>query len=416
MKTCYITGPTNLFGEIKISGSKNSALPILLISILSKEPIELHNIPKIQDTINVIKILEKLGVEVKIKKEIYLNANQAKLCTIPQYITKKTRASIWILGPLLARFGYAKVFFPGGCDIGKRKINLHIFGLTKLGANITVYDNYIIGMVTGKLKGTNIILSKYSVGATITIMSTATLALGITIISNAALEPEIIDVANFLNNLGAKIIGAGSTKIIIQGVSKLYGGKYKIIPDRIETGTFLIAAAISHGNVICYNTRPKMLTFLLKKLTQTGAIIQTGNDWISLNMTNRYLKATNIITSPYPGFPTDMQAQFTLLNLISYGTSIVTETIFENRFIYVQELKKMGAIAKIRKNSITCYGVKKLKSAEIIASDLRGSASLILAGCIAYGKTTVKNSHIVKRGYEKFFKKLKTLGANIKHI
>ncbi|XBC40596.1 MAG: UDP-N-acetylglucosamine 1-carboxyvinyltransferase [Buchnera aphidicola (Nurudea yanoniella)] len=413
MKTCYITGPTNLSGEVKISGSKNAALPILLTSILSKEPIELHNIPKIQDTINAIKILDKLGVKIEIKKTIYLDSNQAKVCKIPYCITKKIRASIWILGPLLARFGYAKISFPGGCKIGNRTIDLHIFGLTKLGANITIYRNYIIGLVVGKLQGTRIMFSKSSVGATITAMSAATLAVGITIIFNAALEPEIVDVANFLNSLGAQIKGAGSKKIIIKGVSKLYGGKYKIIPDRIETGTFLTAAAISNGRIICYNTEPKILTFLLKKFMQVGAKIKTGNDWISLDMTNQYPKATNIITFPYPGFPTDMQAQFTLLNLISEGISTITETIFENRFIHIHELKKMGARVKIKKNSIFCHGVKKLRSAKIIASDLRGSASLILAGCIANGNTIVKNSDIVTRGYENFYKKLKMLGAKI---
>ncbi|XBC44199.1 MAG: UDP-N-acetylglucosamine 1-carboxyvinyltransferase [Buchnera aphidicola (Schlechtendalia peitan)] len=415
MKKCYITGPTNLSGEVKISGSKNSALPILLVSILSKEPIQLRNIPILQDTINAIKILSKLGVEVTIKRSVYLNYNRIKNCTIPNYITKKTRASIWILGPLLARFGYAKISLPGGCKIGNRKIDLHIFGLMKLGAKINISNNYITGLVTKKLTGTNIKLSKISVGATIAIMSTATLALGITTIFNAAREPEIIDVANFLNCLGAKIIGAGSNKITIQGVTKLHGGTYKIIPDRIETGTFLIAAAISRGSIICYNSKPKMLTFILNKLIKTGAKIKTGNDWISLDMSNVSPKATDIITSPYPGFPTDMQAQFTLLNLISSGTSIITETIFENRFMHIPELKKMGAIAIIKNNSVFCYGVKKLYSAEIIASDLRGSSSLILAGCIAHGNTVVKNSHVITRGYENFYKKLKMIGAQIKN-
>ncbi|ANF17121.1 UDP-N-acetylglucosamine 1-carboxyvinyltransferase [Buchnera aphidicola (Schlechtendalia chinensis)] len=415
MKTCYITGPTSLSGEVKISGSKNAALPILLTSILTKESIELYNVPILQDTINIIKILSKLGVKIKVGKEMYLNAGQIRNCAISNHMTKKTRASIWILGPLLARFGYAKISFPGGCNIGKRKIDLHIFGLKKLGATIKICKNHIIGVVVGKLKGANITLSKISVGATVTIMSTATLALGITTISNAAREPEIIDVANFLNNLGAKIIGAGSHKIIIKGVNKLHGGTYKIIPDRIETGTFLIAAAISQGNIICYNSKPKMLTCLLKKLTKTGARIRTGNDWVSLNMSNINPKAINIVTSPYPGFPTDMQAQFTLLNLVATGNSKVTETIFENRFIHIPELIKMGALAIVKKNSVFCYGVKKLHSAKIIASDLRGSSSLILAGCIANGNTIVKNSNFVTRGYENFYSKLKIIGAKIKN-
>ncbi|XBC38017.1 MAG: UDP-N-acetylglucosamine 1-carboxyvinyltransferase [Buchnera aphidicola (Floraphis choui)] len=415
MKTCYVTGPTNLLGEVKISGSKNAALPILLTSILSKEPIELHNIPVLLDTTNAMKILTKLGVKIEVKKEIYLDSSTIKNCIISNYITKKIRASIWILGPLLARCGYAKISFPGGCKIGYREIDLHIFGLTQLGAKITIYKNYITGSVVGKLKGTKITLSKISVGATITIMSTATLATGITIISNAAREPEIIDLANFLNSIGAKISGAGSKKIIIKGVNKLHGGKYTIIPDRIETGTFLIAAAISNGHIVCYNTKPNLLAYFLKKLIQTGAKIKAGNDWISLNMVNIHPKAINITTSPYPGFPTDMQAQFTLLNIISHGTSKITETIFENRFIHIPELKKMGAIVMIKNNSIFCYGVKKLNSAKIIASDLRGAASLILAGCIANGNTIIKNSNFVTRGYESFYKKLKMIGAKIKN-
>ncbi|XBC42134.1 MAG: UDP-N-acetylglucosamine 1-carboxyvinyltransferase [Buchnera aphidicola (Meitanaphis elongallis)] len=415
MKTCYITGPTNLSGEVKISGSKNAALPILLISILSEELIELHNVPILQDTKNAIKILTKLGAKITIKKEIYLDLNKTKNCTIPNCITKKIRASILILGPLLTKFGYARISFPGGCKIGNRKIDLHIFGLTQLGAKISIRNNYITGSVIGKLKGTNITLSQTSVGATITIMSAASLAIGTTIIFNAAREPEIIDVANFLNTIGANITGAGSKKIVIKGVNKLHGGIHKIIPDRIETGTFLIAAAISKGNIVCYDTKPDMLTYVLKKLIQTGAKIKTGNDWISLNMTNVIPKAIDIKTSPYPGFPTDMQAQFTLLNLISKGISKITETIFENRFIHIPELKKMGAIAIIKNNSVLCYGVKKLTSAKTTALDLRGSASLILAGCIANGNTIVKNSNFIGRGYENFYKKLKTLGAKIKN-
>ncbi|XBC38544.1 MAG: UDP-N-acetylglucosamine 1-carboxyvinyltransferase [Buchnera aphidicola (Melaphis rhois)] len=415
MKISHITGPTNLSGEVKISGSKNAALPILLVSILSQEPIELHNIPLLRDILNAIKILIKLGVKIEINKKIYLDTKKIEICTIPKKITKTIRASIWILGPLLARFGYAKISFPGGCKIGHRKIDLHIFGLTQLGANITICDNHITGSVIGKLKGTNIKLSKISVGATITIMSAATLAIGNTIILNAACEPEIVDVANFLNSLGAKITGAGSRKIVIQGVTKLHGGTYKIISDRIETGTFLIAAAISNGNIICHNTQPKMLTYLLKKLIQTGAKIKIGNDWINLNMTNINPTGTDIITSPYPGFPTDMQAPFTLLNLISNGISIVTETIFENRFIHIPELKKMGAKAIIKNNSVICYGVKQLNSAKIIALDLRGSASLILAGCIADGDTILKNSDLITRGYENFYKKLRKIGAKIKN-
>ncbi|AAO27068.1 UDP-N-acetylglucosamine 1-carboxyvinyltransferase [Buchnera aphidicola str. Bp (Baizongia pistaciae)] len=414
MNRFHISGPKNLSGEIKISGSKNAALPILLTSLLISEPIKLKNVPKLTDIMYAIKILTKLGVKIKVEKKVlYIDAKTIAICTIPDYLTKKTRASIWILGPLLARFGQAKISLPGGCKIGKRKIDLHLSGLKKLGANIAIKNNYIIGSVITKLIGNTIVLPIASVGATITIMSAATIATGITIINNAAREPEIIDVANFLNKLGAKIIGAGSKNIFITGVLKLHGGSYTIMPDRIETGTFLVAAAISNGSIICHNTKPNVLINLTKKLCETGAQIKTGTNWISLNMKGIYSKAINIKTAPYPGFPTDMQAIFSLLNLVSHGNSIVTETIFENRFSYVSELKKMGAKAQIKNNSLFCYGVKKLYSATVFASDLRSCASLILAGCIADGTTIVKNIHYIKRGYERFQEKLQSIGAKI---
>ena len=415
MNQYHISGPVNLSGEIKISGSKNAALPILFMSLLVPDQIELQNIPILKDIQYAIKILIKLGVKVKIKKKVlYLDAKTITLCKIPYYLTSKIRASIWILSPLLARFGNAKISFPGGCNIGNRKIDWHVLGLTKLGAKIIIKNNYIIGTVAKKLTGNTITLSIVSVGATITIMSAATIAIGTTIIKNAAREPEILDLANFLNKLGAKITGAGSKKIFIKGVPKLHGGTYKIIPDRIETGTFLIAAAISNGNIICHNTQPKILIHLIKKLNQTGAKINIGENWISLNMTGINSVPTNITTAPYPGFPTDIQAIFTLLNLISHGKSTITETIFKNRFSHISELKKMGAKAIIKKNSVFCYGVKKLHSATVFASDLRSCASLILAGCIAHGNTIVNGIHYVERGYEKFYEKLKSIGANIK--
>lgn len=416
MNQYQVSGPTNLFGEIKISGSKNAALPILFTSLLTPELVELKNIPILKDTKYAIKILTKLGAKIEIKnKIIYINSETIKICKIPYSLTNKIRASIWILGVLLARFREAKVSFPGGCNIGNRKINLHLLGLKQLGAEITVTKNYIIGSVKKKLVGNTIKLSIVSVGATITIMSAATISTGTTVIKNAAREPEIIDLANFLNKLGAKIIGAGNKNILIHGVKKLHGGSYKIMSDRIETGTFLIAAAISNGHIICHNTQPKTLTHVIKKLNQTGAKIKTGQTWISLNMKNIHPRSVNITTKPYPGFPTDIQSIFTLLNLISHGNSIVTETIFENRFAYIKELKKMGAKAIIKNNSVMCYGVKKLYSAKVLASDLRSCASLILAGCIAEGNSKIYNTHYIKRGYENFYEKLKSIGANIKN-
>ncbi|XBC39587.1 MAG: UDP-N-acetylglucosamine 1-carboxyvinyltransferase [Buchnera aphidicola (Chaetogeoica yunlongensis)] len=416
MNQYQVSGPTSLFGEIKISGSKNAALPILFTSLLTPELVELKNIPILKDTKYAIKILTKLGAKIEIKnKIIYINSETIKICKIPYSLTNKIRASIWILGVLLARFREAKVSFPGGCNIGNRKINLHLLGLKQLGAEITVTKNYIIGSVKKKLVGNTIKLSIVSVGATITIMSAATISTGTTVIKNAAREPEIIDLANFLNKLGAKIIGAGNKNILIHGVKKLHGGSYKIMSDRIETGTFLIAAAISNGHIICHNTQPKTLTHVIKKLNQTGAKIKTGQTWISLNMKNIHPRSVNITTKPYPGFPTDIQSIFTLLNLISHGNSIVTETIFENRFAYIKELKKMGAKAIIKNNSVMCYGVKKLYSAKVLASDLRSCASLILAGCIAEGNSKIYNTHYIKRGYENFYEKLKSIGANIKN-
>jgi len=321
-----------------------------------------------------------------------------------------------MLAPLLVRFGQAKIFLPGGCQIGSRPIDLHIKGLIKLGAKIILQDNYISAAITKPLTGKHIYMEKISVGATITIISAATLSKGITIIENAAQEPEIIDIAKFLNNLGANIIGAGSNKILIKGVSELTGGKHRVIPDRIETGTFLIAAAISQGNIICHKTEPKHLKNVLKKLSESGAKIQSGKDWIQLNMRGKRPKSVNISTAPYPGLPTDMQAQFTLLNSISQNTGIITENIFENRFLYAPELIKMGARIKIKNNSIICKGVKNLYSKNVFSHDLRGSATLVLAGCIAVGITIVNNIYHFERGYESFSEKLNKLGANIKYI
>jgi UDP-N-acetylglucosamine 1-carboxyvinyltransferase len=416
MNAFCIQGPTQLKGEIIISGAKNSALPILFCTLLISNPIEIKNIPRLKDIDIAIKLLLHLGAKIEFTDSLYVDTSKINNYHAPYELTKKIRASIWILGPLLARFGNAEIALPGGCNIGSRPIDLHITSLKKLGA-IIYLDKKIKASVLGKLKGTHIIMHKISVGATITIMSAATLAVGTTIIDNAAREPEIADVANFLNQQGAKIIGAGTKRIYIQGVSKIIGNNtYRILSDRIETGTFLIAAAISKGNVLCRNICPNTLRSTLRKLNNTGAKITTGTNWISLNMKGKRPKSTNIYTSPYPGFPTDMQAQFTLLNMIAKGTSTITENIFENRFMHVPELIRMGAKAKIKGKSIICYGVKKLFSASVQATDLRASASLILAGCIAEGITIVNSVHHINRGYESIKNKLLSLGAKIKKI
>ncbi|AAM67925.1 UDP-N-acetylglucosamine 1-carboxyvinyltransferase [Buchnera aphidicola] len=417
MNKLYIEGDKKLNGNVIISGSKNAALPILFMTILTEKKIKISNVPKLRDINIAIQLLKSLGAQIKYKKKnLYIDTSSIKIHSPPYDLTKQIRASIWMLAPLLIRFGKAKIFLPGGCKIGARPIDLHIKGLIALGAKIILEKNYISASIKKPLTGKRIYIEKISVGATITVMSAATLAQGTTIIENAAQEPEIIDTAKFLNTLGANIIGAGSNRIFIKGVLTLIGGKHKIIPDRIETGTFLIAAAISKGYIICHDTEPKYLKNVLMKLSESGAEIKTGKDWIQLDMRGKKPKSINISTSPYPGFPTDMQPQFALLNSISQSKGTITENIFENRFIYTSELIKMGAKIKIKNNSIVCKGVPNLYSQNVFSNDLRGSATLVLAGCIARGTTTVDNIHHFERGYEAFSEKLNKLGANIKYI
>ncbi|BAC24475.1 murA [Wigglesworthia glossinidia endosymbiont of Glossina brevipalpis] len=416
MNQFVIKGSNKLTGDVFISGSKNASLPILFATILSEEEIEIQNVPKIKDTDFAIKLLRYLGATVEENKSIYINAKNISIYHAPCNLVKTMRASIWALGPLLARFGEGSISLPGGCEIGNRPVDLHLYGLKKLGAKIYLKDGYVKANVKGRLHSARIVMNKISVGATLTIMSAATLAIGITIIENAAREPEIIDTANFLISLGAKINGVGTNTIFIKGVKKLKGGVYKILPDRIETGTFLVAAAISRGKITCYDTNPNTLNIVLKKLHESGARIEIGKDWIKLDMIDKRPKAVKIETSPYPGFPTDMQAQFTVLNLISYGSSIITENIFENRFMHISELIKMGGRAIIKNNNIFCYGVNQLFGAQVIAKDLRTAASLIIAGCIADGITTVDCLYHIDRGYCQIENKLKNIGANIKRL
>ncbi len=320
------------------------------------------------------------------------------------------------MGPLVARFGQGQVSLPGGCAIGARPVDLHIHGLEQLGATITLDEGYVKAHVDGRLKGAHIVMDKVSVGATVTIMSAATLAEGTTVIENAAREPEIVDCAKFLNALGAKITGAGTDAITIEGVERLGGGYHEVVADRIETGTFLVAAAVSGGKIVCRNTSPKLLEAVLAKLEDAGALVETGEDWISLDMTDRELKAVNIRTAPHPGFPTDMQAQFTLLNLIAKGTGIITETIFENRFMHVPELQRMGAHAEIEGNTVVCGDCEGLSGAQVMATDLRASASLVIAGAIAKGETIVDRIYHIDRGYEHIEDKLQKLGVNIERF
>ncbi|WP_024872225.1 UDP-N-acetylglucosamine 1-carboxyvinyltransferase [Tolumonas lignilytica] len=411
-----VQGPTQLTGEVIISGAKNAALPILFAALLAEKPVEIQNVPKLRDIDTTMKLLSQLGARVERNGSVHVDAGPVNVFCAPYELVKTMRASIWALGPLVARFGQGQVSLPGGCAIGARPVDLHIHGLEQLGAKITLEEGYVKASVDGRLKGAHIVMDKVSVGATVTIMCAATLAEGKTVIENAAREPEIVDTANFLNTLGAKISGAGTDKIIIEGVERLGGGVYRVLPDRIETGTFLIAAAVTGGKIVCRNTRPDTLDAVLAKLTEAGADIDVGDDWISLDMHGRRPKAVNIRTAPHPGFPTDMQAQFSLLNMVAEGTGVITETIFENRFMHIPELIRMGGHAEIESNTVICHGVERLSGAQVMATDLRASASLVLAGFVAQGTTMVDRIYHIDRGYEHIEEKLRALGGQIERI
>ncbi|MBW5405444.1 UDP-N-acetylglucosamine 1-carboxyvinyltransferase [Morganella morganii] len=412
-----VKGPSVLQGEVTISGAKNAALPILFAAILAEEPVELHNVPELRDIDTSVKLLTRLGAKIERKgTTLRVDASDINEYCAPYDLVKTMRASIWALGPLVARFGHGQVSLPGGCAIGARPVDLHITGLEQLGAKITLDEGYVKAEVDGRLTGNTIVMDKVSVGATITIMCAAALAKGKTVIENAAREPEIEDTAAFLNALGAKITGAGTDHVVIEGVERLGGGSHTVVPDRIETGTFLIAAAVSRGKILCRNAKPDTLDAVLAKLREAGAEIETGDDWISLDMKGQRPKAVTFRTAPHPGFPTDMQAQFSLLNLVAEGSGMITETIFENRFMHIPELIRMGAHAEIESNSVLCHGVEKLSGAQVMATDLRASASLVLAGCIAEGTTIVDRIYHIDRGYEHIEEKLRALGADIERI
>lgn len=411
-----VQGGTRLSGEVSISGAKNAALPILFAALLAEEPVELQNVPHLKDIDTTLKLLGQLGTKVERNGSVFVDARDVNEFCAPYDLVKTMRASIWALGPLVARFGKGQVSLPGGCAIGARPVDLHISGLEQLGAKIVLEEGYVKASVDGRLKGAHIVMDKVSVGATVTIMCAATLAEGTTIIENAAREPEIADTAGFLNAIGAKITGAGTDKITIEGVKRLGGGVYRVVPDRIETGTFLIAAAISGGKVVCRDTRPDTLDAVLAKLREAGADIEVGEDWISLDMHGKRAKAVTLRTAPHPGFPTDMQAQFSLLNLVAEGTGVITETIFENRFMHIPELIRMGAHAEIEGSTLICHGVEQLSGAQVMATDLRASASLVLAGCIAEGVTIVDRIYHIDRGYERIEDKLRQLGAKIERV
>ncbi len=418
MQKFRVYGQSRLSGTVDISGAKNAALPILFAAILAEEPVLLSNVPDLKDIETTLKILRQLGVVAERDEQgrVHLDASKIDHFIAPYDLVKTMRASIWALAPLVARFKQGQVSLPGGCSIGARPVDLHISGLERLGAKIVLEDGYVKAFVEGRLSGQRIVMEKVSVGATLSIMTAATLAKGTTIIENAAREPEILDVAIFLNKMGANIQGAGTDSITIEGVERLGGCEHSVVPDRIETGTFLVAGAISGGRIVCRNTKPDTLDAVIDKLREAGAQVDVAEDMITLDMLGNRPKAVTIRTMPYPGFPTDMQAQFTLLNMVAEGTGVITETIFENRFMHIPELIRMGAKAEIEGNTAICHGVEHLSGAEVMATDLRASVSLVLAGCIASGTTIVDRIYHIDRGYERIEEKLRGLGARIERF
>ena len=417
MDKLIITGGKPLKGEIRISGAKNAALPIIVSTLLSDDPVLIRNIPHLHDITTTMELLGRMGVSLTMdeKMDVEVNPSTINSYVAPYELVKTMRASILVLGPLLARFGEAEVSLPGGCAIGARPVNLHIHGLELMGADISVEDGYIKAKCK-RLQGAKIVLDVVTVTGTENLMMAACLAEGTTILENAAREPEVVDLANCLNAMGAKVSGAGTDTITIEGVERMHGTTYDICPDRIETGTYLVAAAVTGGSVKLKDTDPTLLDAVLSKLEEAGAEIETGEDWISLDMKGKRAKAIDVRTAPYPAFPTDMQAQFSILNAVAEGSSSITETIFENRFMHVQELKRMGADIEVNGNTALIKGIEKLKCAPVMATDLRASASLVIAGLVAEGETMVERIYHIDRGYECIEEKLQQLGATIRRV
>ncbi len=415
MNKLMINGGVKLKGEIRISGAKNAVLPILAATLLADGPATIENVPHLHDVTTTVELLGCMGVMVSIDEKLSVEVDSSTIENhiAPYHLVKTMRSSILVLGPLLARFGEAEVSLPGGCAIGSRPVDLHIKGLQDMGAEIDVSNGYIHAKAK-RLKGARLVMDIVTVTGTENLMMAAALADGTTIIENAAREPEVIDLANFINAMGGKVSGAGTDTIEIEGVEKLHGTRYRVLPDRIETGTYLVAAAITGGSIKVKDTAPHLLDAVIEKLREAGAKIEVGENWISLDMEGRRPKAVSIRTAPYPAFPTDMQAQFAALNTIAEGTATVVETVFENRFMHVQELKRMGADIEIEGNTAIIRGTDKLTSAPVMATDLRASASLIIAGLVASGETEVQRIYHIDRGYENIEEKLALLGAKIR--
>jgi len=418
MDKLLIEGGACLNGEVRISGAKNAALPILAATLLADKPVTICNLPHLHDITTMLELLRRMGVEITVdeKLSVEIDATTIKSCHAPYDLVKTMRASILVLGPLLAHFGEAQVSLPGGCAIGSRPVDLHIRGLEAMGAEISVEGGYIRAKTNGRLKGAKILFDIVTVTGTENILMAATLADGQTVIENAAREPEIVDLANCLIAMGADITGAGSDTIIVNGVESLHEARYSVMPDRIETGTFLVAAAATRGCVKAKNTRPDISDAVLLKLKEAGAKIEVGDDWISLDMEGRRPKAVNITTAPYPAFPTDMQAQFAALNAVAEGVGHIKETIFENRFMHMQEMIRLGANVLIDGNSATIEGVERLRGAPVMATDLRASASLVIAALVCDGETLIDRIYHIDRGYECIEEKLQAMGARICRI
>ena len=417
MDKLIITGGTRLDGTIRASGAKNAALPVLCATLMADGPMTVGNVPHLQDVTTTMELLGAMGVTLVIDEKMAIESDTSTMTTrsAPYELVKTMRASILVLGPLLARFGEAEVSLPGGCAIGARPVNLHIQGLEAMGAEIIVENGYIKARAK-RLKGATIVLDMVTVTGTENLMMAAALAEGTTVLENAAREPEVVDLANCLNMMGAKITGAGTSTITIEGVESLKGVRYDVLPDRIETGTYLVAAAITGGRIMMKDTRPEILDAVLAKLRDAGAEIETGEDWISLDMHGQRPRAVDVHTAPYPAFPTDMQAQFSALNAIAEGTSTIRETVFENRFMHVQEMERMGADVRLEGNTAIITGCEELTAAPVMATDLRASASLVLAGLVAKGETEVNRIYHIDRGYERIEEKLQQLGATIRRV
>ena len=417
MDKLQIQGGVPLEGEVRISGAKNATLPILAGALLADGPVVVGNVPHLKDVTTTVELLGGMGATVTIDERMRIEVDPTTVSdySAPYELVKTMRASILVLGPLVARYGGADVSLPGGCAIGARPVNIHVAGLQALGADITIDGGYIRARAS-RLRGARLVLDTVTVTGTENLMMAATLAEGETVIENAAREPEVVDLANFLISMGAKIRGAGSDKILVEGVERLSGTSYEVLPDRIESGTYLVAGAITGGHVRIKNARPDHLDAVLVKLQEAGAKVDVGDNWVEVDMRGRRPRAIDVRTAPYPAFPTDMQAQFAALNTVADGVGTIIETIFENRFMHMLEMRRLGAEIRLEGNTAIIHGVSRLKAAPVMATDLRASASLVLAGLIAEGRTEIERIYHIDRGYEAIEEKLSQLGAQIKRV